>query len=105
MSKFSTEVEVKECDDGSGDVYFEIPPEILKRLGWSIGDDIKFDIQENGAILIRKVQLETVDLEFDDEELLKYMTAAHERGQSFNEFCNEALVEQIKKAEFENGCG
>ena len=33
------------------------------------------------------------------------MTAAHERGQSFNEFCNEALVEQIKKAEFENGCG
>lgn len=103
--KLPTEVEVKECDDGSGGIYFEIPSEILKELGWSEGDDVKFDIQKDGSIQIRRVQLETVDLEFDDEELLKYMTAAHDRGQSFNEFCNDALVDQIKKVEFENECG
>ena len=103
--KLSTEVEVKECNDGSGDIYFELPPEILKELGWKEGDDVTFDVQGTGAIRIKKVKLENVDLEFDDDELLKYMLTAHERGQSFNEFCNDALVDQIKKYEFESECG
>ena len=85
------EVEVKECDDGSGDIYFEIPPSILENLGWSEGDDVKFDIQKDGSVLIRKVRYETIDLDFDDEELLKYMKCAHENNMSFNEFVEQTL--------------
>jgi len=103
--KLSTEVEVKECNDGSGDIYFELPPEILKELGWKEGDDVTFDVQGTGAIRIKKVKLENVDLEFGEDELLKYMLTAHERGQSFNEFCNDALVDLITKYEFESECG
>ena len=103
--KIYTQVEVKECDDGSGDVYFEIPPEILKKLGWQEGDDVKFDVQKNGSISIKKVKLESVAIEIDDDELFKVMTAAHERGQSFNDFCSDAIDEQIKKWEFESESG
>ena len=100
-----TAVELKECEDGSGDTYFEIPPEILKSLGWSEGDDVKFDVLENGSVQIRKVKYETVELEFDDEELFKMMQMAHERGQTFNEFCAEALEAQIVKSEDVDECG
>ena len=103
--KISTQVEVKECDDGSGDVYFEIPSEILKKLGWQEGDDVKFDVQKSGSITIKKVKMESVALEMDDDELFKVMTLAHERGQSFNDFCSDAIDEQIKKWEFESECG
>ena len=103
--KLAIEVEVKECDDGSGDLYFELPSEILQKLGWQEGDDVKFDVKKDGTISIKKVKLESVELEFDDEELLKMMTMAHDRGQSFNEFCTEALESQIMKWEFESECG
>ena len=94
--KLSTEVEVKECDDGSGDIYFEIPSVILKELGWSEGDDVKFDIQKNGSIRIRKVKYENIELDFDDEELFRYMKCAHDNNISFNEFVELALRSAIK---------
>ena len=91
------EVEVKKCDDGSGDIYFEIPPTILKDLEWSEGDDVKFDIQSDRSIQIRKVRYETIDLDFDDEELLKYMKFAHENNMSFNELVEQSLRVAIKE--------
>ena len=89
-------VDVKECEDESGDSYFEIPPIILKKLGWKSGDDVKFLPQENGSVQIKKVQTETVELDFDDDELFKYMQMAHEKDMSFNEFVENALEEVIK---------
>ena len=38
---------------------------------------------------------EAVELEFDEEELLKYMTFAHERNMTFNELCEEAVKAKI----------
>jgi len=83
-----TEIELKETDNG--ELFFRIPDDALARLGWQEGDDLKFE-ERNGAVLIRKVKYESVELEFDDEELLKYMKFAHEKGITFNELCEEAI--------------
>jgi len=83
-----TEIELKETDNG--ELFFRIPDDALARLGWQEGDDLKFE-ERNGAVLIRKVKYESVELEFDDEESLKYMKFAHEKGITFNELCEEAI--------------
>ena len=98
-------VEVKEFADDSGDVYIEIPTEVMEGLGWKEDDDLKFLPQRNGSMMIKKVKLETVELDFDDCELFKYMQLAHAQGISFNQLCENALSDAITKAGFENECG
>ena len=78
----------------NGELFFTIPDEMLNRLGWKEGDDLKFE-DRNGSVLIRKVKYESVELEFDDEELLKYMKFAHEKGITFNELCEEAIKTKL----------
>lgn len=43
---------VKQDDDG--ELYIELPPELLDQLGWSIGDDLEWIVEEDGKILLRK---------------------------------------------------
>ncbi len=88
---YKHQIEIQELDDGSGGALIEFPPVLLKKLGWKEGDDLKFERGENGSIQIRKIGLESVELDFDEEELFKYMQFAHEQGMSFNELCSEAL--------------
>jgi hypothetical protein len=42
---------VKQDDDG--ELYIELPPEVMDQYGWSIGDDLEW-IVEDGKILLRK---------------------------------------------------
>mgnify|MGYP003644464126 CR=1 FL=1 len=98
-------IEIRELEDGSGDAYIEIPPALLQKLDWREGDDLKFLPQPSGSILVKKVTLETIELHFDDDELFKYMQRAHELGISFNQFCENALEDVIKKENFEDECG
>ena len=86
------EIILKETDDG--ELFFRIPEETLNRLGWKEGDDLKFE-DRNGSVLIRKVKYESVELEFDDEELLKYMKFAHESGITFNQLCEDAIKAKL----------
>ena len=89
-----TELEIKESFDG--ELYFRLPDDLLDRLGWEVGDDLKF-IPQDDAFIIKKVKYETIELDFDEEELAKYMMCAHEQNLSFNEFIEQALEEVIKK--------
>lgn len=90
------EVILKETSDG--DLFFTIPDDVLERLGWKEGDDLKFE-DRNGSVLIRKVKYESVELEFDDEELLKYMKFAHEKGITFNQLCEEAIKTKLDETD------
>lgn len=90
------EVILKETTNG--DLFFTIPDEMLERLGWKEGDDLKFE-DRNGSVLIRKVKYESVELEFDDEQLLKYMKFAHEKGITFNELCEEAIKANLNETD------
>jgi bifunctional DNA-binding transcriptional regulator/antitoxin component of YhaV-PrlF toxin-antitoxin module len=89
-----SELEVKESFDG--ELYFRLPDDLLKRLGWEEGDDLKF-IPQDDAFIIKKVKYANIELDFDEEELFKYMMCAHEQNLSFNEFVEQALTEIIKQ--------
>jgi len=45
---------VKDCNDGSGDVYIEFPEEMLQELGWGEGTEINFDLKvdEAGNVIV-----------------------------------------------------
>ena len=91
-----SELEVKQSVDG--ELYFRLPDDLLKILGWEEGDDLKF-IPQDEAFIIKKVKYETIELEFDDEELLNYMQFAHEKNITFNELVEEALANAILSIE------
>ena len=88
-----SELEIRESVDG--ELYFRLPDDLLDRLGLEEGDNLKFTPQ-NDVFIIKKVKYETIELDFDDEELLKYMQFAHEKNITFNELCEEAIKQKIK---------
>jgi len=96
----TTQLEVKENIDG--ELYFDLPDELLNRLGWAEGDDIKF-VEQDGGFLIKKVKYESVELDFDKEDLLNYMTYAHNKNITFNELCERAIKEKLNELEKEEG--
>ena len=41
-------------DPETGDMFIPIPPQLLTQLGWKEGDEIDFQIDENGRMVIKK---------------------------------------------------
>ena len=66
-------------------------------MGWKEGDDLKFT-EKNGSVLIQKINYESVELNFSKEELLKYMTYAHENI-TFNELYEKAIRAKLSDSE------
>lgn len=89
-----SQLEIKENEDG--ELYFTIPDDVLNRLGWEEGDEIKFT-EKDGGFVLTKVKYETIELDFSQEELLLYMMHAHEQNLSFNEFVERVLKEKIEQ--------
>ena len=100
MSKIY-EVEIK-TDEFSGDLYFDLPVKMMEKLGWKPGDDLKWEETDEG-VRLRKVNYETVELELDEEDYVKYLKYAHENNMSFNELAEKAVNEAMKNNEEENG--
>lgn len=46
--------EVITQEDENGDLLLPIPPELLKELGWKEGDDIQFDVDDQGRYVLSK---------------------------------------------------
>lgn len=90
------ELKLQETDDG--ELFFSIPDDILDRLGWEEGDEIKF-VEQDGGFLLTKVKYESIELDFDEKDLLKYMMFAHERNITFNELCQNAIKEKLDELE------
>lgn len=60
--------------------------------------DVLDDILEKTNALVNNVAYDErvrIEVDFSDEDLLKYMKAAHERDMTFNEFIADALQELI----------
>ena len=89
-----TELEVKESFDG--ELYFRLPDDLLDRLGWEVGDEIKFT-EKDGGFVLTKVKYETIELDIDKEDLLRYMEFAHEENITFNELCERAIKAKIEE--------
>ena len=52
MKQLSFSTIVKQDDDG--ELYIELPPEVMDQLGWSNYDDLEWIVEEDGKILLRK---------------------------------------------------
>lgn len=61
MSKVYS-VTLEDANDGSGDLILPFPDDLLEQLGWKEGDTLSFDVDENGHIVMNKV--EPVETEF-----------------------------------------
>ena len=88
-----SKIEVKESSDG--ELYFNLPDDLLGRLGWAEGDEIKF-AERDGGFVIKKAKYESIELDIDDEELFKYMKHAHENLLSLNEWVEKCLTKFIE---------
>ena len=86
-------------DEDTDECFFEIPDALLKNLGWETGDDLKWEETDEGVFL-RKVKYETVELELDEQDYVKYLKYAHENNMSFNELAEKAVKEAMEN---ENG--
>ena len=96
-------LELREHPDG--DLYFELDEEILNDLNWQEGDSIKFTDNKDGSFSIKKVTYSAIELDIDKDDLLRYMTYAHEKDMTFNELAQEAVKEMLNKSDFESECG
>ena len=92
------QLKLQETDDG--ELFFNIPDDVLDRLGWEEGDDIKF-VEQDGGFLLKKVRYESVELDFDEKDLLNYMTYAHFKNITFNELCEQAIKEKLNEIDSE----
>ena len=88
----TTELQIKE--NSEGELYFNIPDDVLERIGWEEGDEIKF-VEQDGGFLLQKVKYESIELDFDEEDLLKYMIYAHEQDITFNQLCEQAVKAKL----------
>lgn len=42
-------------DPETGDMIIPLPPQLLSQLGWKEGDNIDFQIDENGKVIVKKI--------------------------------------------------
>lgn len=92
------ELKLQETEDG--ELFFNIPDDVLERLGWEEGDEIKF-VEQDGGFLLKKVKYEKISLDIDDGDLLKYMMFAHEQDITFNQLCQNAIKEKLEELDDE----
>ena len=55
MSSYYSTTELQIKENSEGDLYFNIPDNLLERLGWEDGDEIKF-IEKDGRFVLAKVK-------------------------------------------------
>lgn len=92
-SSSNSQIEVKE--NAEGELYFQLPDDLLERMGWKEGDEVKF-IEQGEGFIIKKIKYETIELDFTEKELYKYMLIAHENKMSLDEWIQSALESIIK---------
>lgn len=90
----TTELQIKE--NSKGELYFNIPDDVLERIGWQEGDEVKF-VEQGENFLLKKVKYESIEIDLDEEDLLKYMIYAHEQNITFNQFCEQAIEAKLEQ--------
>lgn len=88
---------IKQRSDG--ELYFEIPPECLERLGWTEGDDLDFKDNDDGTFTLVKMRRVSEEFEFSEEELFKYMKHAHEENITLNQWIERVLKIAIEHSD------
>ena len=95
MSEVYT-VDIKHVEE-SDDLWMSIPTELMEQLGWEVGDDLKFIDHKDGSFRLKKIRLESVELEIPDDDLLQLTMMAHERNITLNDLITDICEDSIKE--------
>ena len=110
---------VEVCDYTNDRAYRMINPDYVKKYnkesknrgveGHAAWDDVDYvDLEVDDDFMQKFLAIKSgedydtrvqIQVDFSDEELLKYMKAAHERDITFNEFVTQAITEAIRAHE------
>lgn len=97
MKKIST-VDIKETSEG--DLYFNLPDDVIERLDWKEGDELIWDHDPaNNQAMIRKVKYESFSLDLDDETFNGVAKLAHDNDVTFNKQIELMLQDFIEQCE------
>lgn len=80
----------------TGELYFEIPEEVLSRLNWKAEDDLDFHDNHDGTFTLTKVVRTNMELDFTEKELNRYMLRAHQEDMSLNKWIEKVLKTAIE---------
>lgn len=94
MSNYLKELEIKENDNG--DLYFVLPDDLLDRLDWQEGDDLKF-VEKDEGFIIKKVKYENVEIDLSEDDLFSLMQLAHAQNITFNQLVEQIIQERIEE--------
>jgi Antidote-toxin recognition MazE, bacterial antitoxin len=42
-------------DPETGDLLIPLPPQLLREMGWKEGDELDFQIDDNGKVIVKKL--------------------------------------------------
>lgn len=84
--------------DGN-DLVLTFPEQLLKKLGWEVGDDLQFTPHADGSFSVTKRKMVPVDIELDDAVLFELMKAAHEQRCTLDQYIQCVLHEYIENLE------
>jgi hypothetical protein len=42
-------------DPETGDIIIPLPPQLLKEMGWKEGDELDFQIDDQGKVIVKKL--------------------------------------------------
>lgn len=81
------------------DLVLTFPEQLLKKLGWKAGDDLRFEPHEDGSFSITKIKMTTVELDLEEDVLFRLMRDAHENHITLDEHIQNIMKEFISQHE------
>jgi antitoxin component of MazEF toxin-antitoxin module len=74
----------------------QLPDEIIEKFDLHPGDEVHFEIQDSGIIIMTFPKKKEIEIDIEDFELFKLMKLAHKRDITLNQ-----LIEDVLRAEMD----
>lgn len=91
--------EVKKHPD-TDDLFFELPPDVLQRLGWNECTELEWIDNKDGSVMLKKqdenVEMTEVEIELSDRDFMKIAELAQKSNITFDQQVQQIMVEYIE---------
>ena len=96
-----TKLEIQKYPD-SDDLFIELPPDTLKRLGWDESTELQWVDNKDGSIMLKQrepVEMTEVFIELSDHDFMRVAELAHKNNITFDQQVQEIMIEYIEQHE------
>lgn len=91
--------EVKKHPD-TDDLFFELPPEVLQRLGWDESTELQWIDNKDGSVMLKKrdedQEMTEIEIEICDHDFMKIAELAQKNNITFDQQVQQIMVEYIE---------